>query len=68
MQGVAYKYLFPGESIEKEKGQIHHSKGTYSGWPSRDCPNWGSIPYTVTKPYCGCQPVLADREPDIAVS
>jgi hypothetical protein len=31
--------------------------------PSRDCPTWGSIPYTVTKPrhYCGCQQVLADR-------
>jgi hypothetical protein len=31
--------------------------------PSRDCPTWGSIPYTVTKPrhYCGCQEVLTDR-------
>ena len=31
--------------------------------PFRACPNWGSIPYTVTKPrhYCGCQQVLADR-------
>ena len=31
--------------------------------PSRDCPIWGSIPYTVTKLglYCGCQQVLADR-------
>jgi hypothetical protein len=31
--------------------------------PSSDCPTWGSIPYTVTKPrhYCGCQQVLADR-------
>jgi hypothetical protein len=31
--------------------------------PSRDCPTWGSIPYTVTKPrhYCGCQQELADR-------
>jgi hypothetical protein len=30
---------------------------------SSDCPTWGSIPYTVTKPrcYCGCQQVLADR-------
>jgi hypothetical protein len=29
--------------------------------PSRDCPIWGSIPYTVTKPrhYCWCQIVLA---------
>jgi hypothetical protein len=29
----------------------------------RDCPTWGSIPYTDTKPrhYCGCQEVLADR-------
>jgi hypothetical protein len=31
--------------------------------PSRDCPTWGSIPYTATKPgsYCGCLEVLADR-------
>ena len=31
--------------------------------PSRDCPTWGSIPYTVTKlrHYCECQEVLADR-------
>jgi hypothetical protein len=31
--------------------------------PSRDCPTWGSIPYTDTKPrhYCGCQQELADR-------
>jgi hypothetical protein len=30
--------------------------------PSRDCPTWGSISYTDTKPiyYCGCQEVLAD--------
>jgi hypothetical protein len=30
--------------------------------PSSDCPTWGSIPYTVTKPrhYCGCQQVLTD--------
>jgi hypothetical protein len=31
--------------------------------PHRDCPTWGSTPYTVTKPghYCGCWEVLADR-------
>ena len=31
--------------------------------PPRDCPTWGSIPYTVIKPrhYCGWQEVLADR-------
>jgi hypothetical protein len=31
--------------------------------PSRDCPTWGSIPHTVTKPkhYFGCQQVLAER-------
>jgi hypothetical protein len=30
---------------------------------SRDCPTWGSILYTVTKPrhHCGCQVVLAVR-------
>jgi hypothetical protein len=29
----------------------------------RDCPTWGSIPYTVTKSRhcCGCQQVLAER-------
>jgi hypothetical protein len=29
---------------------------------SRDCPTWGSIPYTITKPkrYCGHWEVLAD--------
>jgi hypothetical protein len=32
------------------------------GRPPRDCPTWGSIPYTATKPghYCECQEVLAD--------
>jgi hypothetical protein len=31
--------------------------------PSRDCPTWGSILYTDTKPrhYSRCQEVLADR-------
>ena len=31
--------------------------------PSRDCPTWGLISYTATKPgHCyGCQEVLADR-------
>jgi hypothetical protein len=30
---------------------------------SSDCPTWGSISYTVTKPrlYYGCQQVLAER-------
>ena len=29
---------------------------------SRDCPTWGSIPYTATNPgcYCGCREVRAD--------
>jgi hypothetical protein len=40
--------------------------------PSRDCPTWGNIPYTVTKSrhYCGYQQLLADRqeEHDIAIS
>jgi hypothetical protein len=32
---------------------------------SRDCPSWGSTPYTYTKlrHYCGCQQVLAVRSP-----
>jgi hypothetical protein len=30
--------------------------------PSRDCPTWGFIPYTVTKlrHYCGCQEAHAE--------
>jgi hypothetical protein len=30
--------------------------------PSRDCPAWGSIPYTVTQPrsYCGFQEMLSE--------
>ena len=31
--------------------------------PSRDCPTWGFISYTVTKTlhYCGCQEILVER-------
>jgi hypothetical protein len=31
--------------------------------PSRDCPTWGSIPCTDSKPryYCVCQEVLSDK-------
>ena len=31
--------------------------------PSKNCPTWGSIPHTATKPghYGGCQEVLTDR-------
>ena len=38
--------------------------------PSRDCPTWRLIPYTVTKPrhYCGCQQVHAERSLIMAVS
>ena len=40
------------------------------GGTSRDCPTWVSNPYSDTKPrhYCWCQELLADKEPDIAVS
>jgi hypothetical protein len=38
-------------------------KQRLKGWPPRDCPTWGSIPYTFTKPrhYCGCQEMHAER-------
>jgi hypothetical protein len=31
--------------------------------PSRNCPTWGSLPYTDNKPRrdCGCHEVLADK-------
>jgi hypothetical protein len=38
--------------------------------PFRDCPIWGSIPYTVTKhrPYCGCSRSAFWQGPNIAIS
>jgi hypothetical protein len=40
------------------------------GNTNQNCPTWGFIPYTVTKPghYCGYQEMLAKKEPDGAVS
>ena len=47
---------YPWEEIQSVEQRLKER-------PSRDCPTWGSIPYTVTKPrhYCGCQQVVADR-------
>jgi hypothetical protein len=49
---------YPWEEIQRQSVEPRLKE-----WPSRDCPTWGSIPYTVSKPrhYCGCQQVLADR-------
>ena len=46
--------------INKTLTNTHRRKYRDKVW-SRDCPTWGSIPYTVTKPghYGGCQEVLA---------
>jgi hypothetical protein len=49
---------FPWEEILRQSSEQRLKER-----PSRDCPTWGSIPYTVTKlrHYCGCQQVLADK-------
>jgi hypothetical protein len=51
--------IFMGANTETKCGA---EKDGRKGHPSRDCPTWGSIPYTVTKSrhYSGCQEVLAD--------
>jgi hypothetical protein len=54
-----------GTKYSREKIQSQSVEQRLKERPSRDCPTWGFIPYTVTKPrhYCGCQEVLADRSP-----
>jgi hypothetical protein len=53
---VAIKYSL--EEIQRQRLEKKLKERT-----SSDCPPWGSIQYTVTKPRhnCGCQQVLADR-------
>jgi len=48
-------------SLEEMQGQRMEQRQKER--PPRDCPTWGSIPHTNTKPrhYSGCQEVLADR-------
>jgi hypothetical protein len=49
---------YPWKELQRESVEQRLKK-----WPSRDCPTWRPIPYTIAKPrhYCGCQQVLADR-------
>jgi hypothetical protein len=51
-------YKIPMEGVTEKKYRSEMKER-----PFRDCPTWGSIPYTTTKPreYCGCQQVLAER-------
>jgi hypothetical protein len=48
---------YPWEEIWRQSVEQRLNKR-----PSRDCPNWGSIPYTVAKAghSCGCLEVLTD--------
>jgi hypothetical protein len=61
-QSVDASVLFRrGNTIQKEvQGQSVEQR--MKERPSRDCPNWGSTSYTVTKlsHYCRCQQVLTD--------
>jgi hypothetical protein len=49
---------YPWEEIQRQSMAQRLKKR-----PSGDCPTWGFMSYTVTKPrhYCGCQKVHADR-------
>ena len=49
---------YPWEELQRQSVEQRLKERT-----SRDCPTWGSIPYTVTKlkHYCGFQKVLPDR-------
>ena len=52
-----------GNKITME-GDIETKDGAETeGIIIHDCPTWGHIPYTTTKPrhYCGCQHELSDR-------
>jgi hypothetical protein len=56
-------FLRSGNKIPSEKIQRQNVEQRLKEKPSRDCPTWGSIPYSITKPrhYCGCQQELTDR-------
>jgi hypothetical protein len=62
-QSVLWSFLEGGSKYPWKEIQRQSVEQRLKEWPSRDCPTWGSIPYTVTKPrhYCGCQQMLADR-------
>jgi hypothetical protein len=46
------------ERITEKNLELYWKEG-----PSRNCPTWGSIPYTTTKPrhYCICLKYFADE-------
>jgi hypothetical protein len=60
---IPWSFLEGGTKYPREKIQRQSVEQRLKERPSRNCPTWGSIPYTVTKPrhYCGCQQVLAGR-------
>jgi hypothetical protein len=60
---ILWSFLEVGTKYSWEEIQRQSLEQKLKERPSRDCPIWGSIPYTVTKPrhYCGCQQELADR-------
>jgi hypothetical protein len=62
-QSVGASVLLRKVFTAQEKIQRQSMEQRLKERPSRDCPTWGSIPYTVAKPgyYCGCGEVLADR-------
>jgi hypothetical protein len=54
----------PMEGVTEIKFRPEMDKWTIQiSGPSRDCPNWGTILYTITKPrhYCICQQDFANR-------
>ena len=52
-----------GNKILKEEMQGQREEQRLKERPTRDCPTWGTIPYTVTKPrhYSGFKEVFANR-------
>jgi hypothetical protein len=46
------------EGVQRQSSVLRWKEG-----PSKNCPSWGSIPYTTTKPrhHCIFQKVIADR-------
>jgi hypothetical protein len=56
-------FLEEGTKFSYKELQRQRVEQRLKEWPSKDCPTWGSIPYTITKPrhFCGCQQVLTDR-------
>jgi hypothetical protein len=61
--GCFCPFLEGGTKYLQKKVQRQSVEQILKVWPSRDCPTWGFISYTVTKPrhYCGYQEVHAER-------